>query len=493
MGNILKKTLAIIICFSLLVLVAPLARAQSQEAAVYTTTMNYNVQNVGPNQAVNARATIYLFDDVAGWANQEVISESITVDGNPVSPEVFKTEDSRWTQISLDNLSPGQTKSIKVVQVLMVSAVDLKINPGDVGTTIPSELMAYTQPVDGLFESNDPSIQALAKQLSDNTSNLYYKARQIFDFVLEDPSNEQHLRYERQQKEHSALWALQNKVGDCTEFSDLFVALLRAVGIPAKLVAGFAYLPLYNLTGAETDASKLGHAYSIFYLPHYGWVPADAVWPKFQGSFGETDHAHIVGASVGGEGAVRSRGIVWPGPGTIEPPKWQQYVGQETTLEGSWSGTITPEILVDSSLQAPSQMKDDTMTITLTVKNMGRSEANDLMAELVLDSEYFEPVTASQQKTSLVSQEQWVTSFDVRVKEVAYGTTQRIDSKVTFNSSDGGVSGTFISTGSTPPLSISDKPSPAPAPSSSDNMILYIGIGAVVALVAVVAVLIKRR
>jgi hypothetical protein len=467
-------------------LISPVVSAKAEEAAVYTTTMVYYVQNIGANQALNVRATIYLFDNLSGWADQVVVSEAITVDGVPVSPPIVKTEDNRWTQVPLGELSPGQTKQIKVVQVMKVGAVDLKIDPSNVGTDVPQDPSVYTQPVSGLFESDDPLIQSLARRLTENTSNLYYKARQVFDFVVENPENDQHLRYQRQSVDHSALWALQNKVGDCTEFSNLFVALARAAGIPAKVVSGYAYLPLYN-PAAATDADELGHAYVIFYLPSYGWVPADAVWPSYQGSFGKLDYAHIAGASTDGNGVVRPDRWIWPGPGVFSW-NWQQYLGEETELTGSHSGTITPEILVQSTIQTPSQMSDDRLSVTLTVKNMGKSPANDLVAQLNLDSTYFEVITGPQKKATLATMEQWVVNFDVKVRSAAYGTTQKLNSEVTFNSSDGSVSGTFLSTGQAQ-VTIGAKVVPPP----TDSTTLYIVIAAAAVAVVVLAVFLKRR
>jgi len=489
-GVSLKKAPLLVSCFFMLVLFAPLASAQPQEAAVYTITMTYNVQNVGPNKAVNVRAGIVLFGKVSGWGNQEVISESITVDGEEISPEIVETEDNRWTQITLGDFDPGQTKTIRVVQVLKVVSMDLKIDPNNVGATIPQELLVYTQPVDGLWESNDPTIQVMARQFSENASNLYYKAKQIFEQVLERPNGSSLLKYERQSVEHGALWALQNKKGDCTEFSNLMVALMRAAGIPAKVVSGYAFLPLYNPTSATETVDALGHAYVIFYLPNYGWVPADAVWPRYVGSFGRSDYAHIAGTSVGDGGVVFPDGIKWPSPGYISR-NWQYYTGQPTEMGGDVTGSIEAEILLNSTLQSSSFIKEGIMTVTLTVKNMGRSEARNLVAELDLDETMFEVLSQKQEKASLVSQEQWVTIFNVRVKDPAYGTKQTLSAVVRFDSSDGGVGGTFLATCNTQ-ISIAAKPS-SPVSAPPQDFILYVIIGAVVAAVVLLGVVIARR
>jgi hypothetical protein len=68
-----------------------------------------------------------------------------------------------------------------------------------------------------------------------------------------------------------ALEALKVKHGDCTEFSDLFVALCRAQNIPARVWEGY-------LTTAvrKDDTSK--HNWVEVYTRKYGWVPFDPLY-----------------------------------------------------------------------------------------------------------------------------------------------------------------------------------------------------------------------
>lgn len=462
---------------------SPLVSGEGEEeVAIYTTMVDYVVQNVGGNMALDSKALIVLFDNFSGWADQEILSEQIAVDGVVISPQIFSTEDNRWTTISLGNLSPEESKTISVVQTLKIGSINLSIDPDSVGTIIPPELSAYTQPVEGLYESDNPTIKALAQQLTENTTNLYYKARQLFDFVMEN------LGYELQPQEHSALWGFQAGKGDCTEFSNLFIALARAAGIPAKSVSGFGYLALYN-PEATTDLGQLGHAWSLFYLPNYGWVPADAVWPQGTGSFGEMDYAHIVGATTGGEGVVDAQGqITWRAPRYVAR-SWSYYTGQPTELGGTVSGLIIPEILVDVNPRVSSTIQDDVMSLTVTIKNMGRNLASNLKAGLDVDPAYFEVITTSQQKDNLVNGEQWVTGFNVRLKENAYGRKSVLTAKVTYDSSYGTTSGTFLAKGKIA-VSIGAKP---PLPRRMFDLILYALIGALVGAIVMLGVAIARR
>jgi hypothetical protein len=82
------------------------------------------------------------------------------------------------------------------------------------------------------------------------------------------------MHYAAQSEERGAVWALEKGVGDCSEYSYLFVALCRAAEIPARVQAGFAF----HRVG---EALEDGHMWAEYYLENYGWVPVDATWRLF--------------------------------------------------------------------------------------------------------------------------------------------------------------------------------------------------------------------
>ena len=66
----------------------------------------------------------------------------------------------------------------------------------------------------------------------------------------------------------SAEEALARGSGTCSEYTNLFLAALRARGIPARMETGVTM----------TRDGRMGswHAWAEFYLNGYGWIPADA-------------------------------------------------------------------------------------------------------------------------------------------------------------------------------------------------------------------------
>jgi transglutaminase-like putative cysteine protease len=76
----------------------------------------------------------------------------------------------------------------------------------------------------------------------------------------------------------SAVQVLETRRGDCNEHTVLFVALARAMGIPARTAAGLVYL----------NGRFYYHAWPEVYLrdwvavdPTFGQVPADAAHIRF--------------------------------------------------------------------------------------------------------------------------------------------------------------------------------------------------------------------
>jgi transglutaminase-like putative cysteine protease len=102
----------------------------------------------------------------------------------------------------------------------------------------------------------DSEIETVAKTMAYVTSNL---AKGPFDSA-----------------DHGALWVLEKKEGDCTEFADLFIALCRANGLPARFCQGYLIHEV-----ADGDTPK--HDWAEVYLEDYGWVPFDPLH-VYQGS-----------------------------------------------------------------------------------------------------------------------------------------------------------------------------------------------------------------
>jgi transglutaminase-like putative cysteine protease len=135
------------------------------------------------------------------------------------------------------------------------------------------------------YERDDPSLINRSNSIVNPTDNPLIKAKKLCDWV----SN--YLTYDDTlpAQEKGALWAYDNRRGDCSEYSDLLITLLRIQGIPARKVTGYVvsnnpsirpYVDQvwnFNLD-SNGQTSFLGHAWVEFFVPNLGWIACDPTW-----------------------------------------------------------------------------------------------------------------------------------------------------------------------------------------------------------------------
>lgn len=143
------------------------------------------------------------------------------------------------------------------------------------------ELVPYTKP-SATIDSDSEDIIKSASKIAEGEDDLYSVVFKIADWV--NGNINYSLSTLTADVSQKASWVLQNKYGVCDELTSLFIAFLRAVGIPARFVSGISY------TNSELFPEKWGpHGWAEVYFPNYGWVPFDVTY----GEFGWVDPTHI--------------------------------------------------------------------------------------------------------------------------------------------------------------------------------------------------------
>jgi transglutaminase-like putative cysteine protease len=123
-----------------------------------------------------------------------------------------------------------------------------------------------------LIQSNDPLIIRTARRITRDARDAADAARKLNDWVYGE------LRKDITLSVPSALQVLESKQGDCNEHTVLYVALARAIGLPARTAVG-----LVNVRNRFYY-----HAWPEVYLgswvavdPTLGQYPADASHIRF--------------------------------------------------------------------------------------------------------------------------------------------------------------------------------------------------------------------
>jgi len=150
---------------------------------------------------------------------------------------------------------------------------------------IPDDVRIYLKPTENI-QSDDLKIRELSQSIVNNSRNDFERISKLAVWVHDNIEYKKSLGNESK----DARWILENRIGTCDEFSTLFIALSRSIGIPARFVAGYSY--------GSNEWEE--HAFSEAYIGK--WIPVDAT----NLDVGRLDAAHIKFA-VSNENLVGSR------------------------------------------------------------------------------------------------------------------------------------------------------------------------------------------
>lgn len=141
-----------------------------------------------------------------------------------------------------------------------------KVEPSRVGAYDRSSALYRRYTASRANTQITPSIRRTARRVVAGERNPYLAAQRIWNHVIDQVTYSfmpHFAMYPRGQAESA--YVHQHKYGDCGAQSMYFAALCRSVGIPSRCTGGFQLF-----TGVPA-----GHFWAEFYLPNYGWIPAD--------------------------------------------------------------------------------------------------------------------------------------------------------------------------------------------------------------------------
>ena len=222
----------------------------------YSSPRKYSVQ-YGMNVTVNsasAENSLYLWMPRILPTSEQRSIEPVAQDPQPL---LDTTEASLY---SFSNLQKGGKYRVTMGWMFDRYAVSTQVNPGDVPPyATGSELYARFTAPDPLVPSASSEVVKAAAAAVGGERNPWLKARRIYDWLLSqvgyNPSVE------------DTLGALRSKKGNAFVYSSLYCAMLRAAGIPARMVSGY-------LVGDSGQPTRR-HFWDEFYIETLGWVPVD--------------------------------------------------------------------------------------------------------------------------------------------------------------------------------------------------------------------------
>ncbi len=250
--------------------------------SVTTMAVRYEVvvTNAGPGDAEAIPLTVALVRD--SDPNQRVLSIDIAP---PPLRTYNDTLGNTFAVFLIERLLAGQRFTATFNATVEIANMDINIRPGTVGT-YEGEEDAFLQAT-ALADSTHPSVAAKARELQAPSGDVFETVWNIYNFVVDK------VVYQQLPGEWPASWVIEHGEGGSAELGNVFVALARASGIPARRISGWG--DPFN-TSEPLTVNRFAHGWAEFYMPGYGWVPADPTWGKAHrfDNLARPDDHHVV-------------------------------------------------------------------------------------------------------------------------------------------------------------------------------------------------------
>lgn len=195
-------------------------------------------------------------------------------------------------------LGPKKKLEVEVTGSAKASTHQINLDYGGSFSNIPNDLVKKYTGEEKYWETDTKKISELVKTIKNNNFNVSRNAQIAYNYVIENMTYDfDAIKKDFVERQGSEAALTQKGSWTCMEFTDLFITVARAMGIPAREINGYA------INGNETSKplslnfknGDLLHAWAEYYDPYYGWVQVDPTWGNTSGIdyFSKLDTNHL--------------------------------------------------------------------------------------------------------------------------------------------------------------------------------------------------------
>jgi len=207
--------------------------------------------------------------DVRVWipypvSNSTQDISNVRINGNFLHSGIYGEKETGNLALYAEWIQPAKDRAI----TLTFNATTKELIKRDfptVESAIPVEIKEYLQST--AFIPTDGKVREIALRITKNKKKISAKARAVYLWVIENTVRDPDVKGCGTGEVEKVL---AKKGGKCADISSVFVSIARAAGVPAREVFGLRL-------GKKDDEDMTGghHCWAEFYVPGYGWVPAD--------------------------------------------------------------------------------------------------------------------------------------------------------------------------------------------------------------------------
>lgn len=243
------------------------------------------------------------------------------ISSGPIEQKVFYTKISpEPSSITLDDdgnliaefkvpaVDDGEIMIEGYATVSQNNGVDYK-NSGSISDIPKSIINSNTK--DAIFwEVDSADIQKTAKEIVDGEQDVYKAVESIYKYVVSKIDYSEVKKFGINQRQ-GALSTLKGGAAVCMEYSDLFIALVRAAGIPARAAFGSGYS---SLEDSDSSSNAINHQWAEVYIPNLdSWIAVDTTWGE-NGDIligGDLNHFYSHVASIDPENPATTQAVFY--------------------------------------------------------------------------------------------------------------------------------------------------------------------------------------
>ncbi len=156
----------------------------------------------------------------------------------------------------------------------------------------------FTKPTEKIDVNED--IRNKAQELAAGEDDLFVLSFKVAEWV------ETNVKYDLTSLTSEAVqkssWVMASREGVCDELTNLFISMMRSLGIPTRYISGLAYSNIKHAWGP--------HAWAEVYFPDKGWIPFDVTYRQF--GWVDPSHVKLKTSLDSGESSIK---YLWKGNG----------------------------------------------------------------------------------------------------------------------------------------------------------------------------------
>lgn len=190
----------------------------------------------------------------------------------------------RFKKVKWENLKQNAGVTISYNAVIKADLLAMESASSFPLRNIQKDDAIFLKPT-AMVQSDSEELASLSRKLTENARTENDAVNAILNWVSDN------VKYTYNPPQYDAIYTLRTGKGNCQNFAHLSMALLRAAGIPSRIVGGISLKRQWKVPVEDgflvQDMGQGGHAWMEILFPDLGWLSYD---PQQSRQFTSTRH-----------------------------------------------------------------------------------------------------------------------------------------------------------------------------------------------------------